>query len=153
MADELARGGCALRFVGPEPALRVSRQDIRKRIRCWLVNHRWVWWWGLGNTQRKARELILGPCRGVKARFLSFNRAQSRAISGLLTEHNTLSRHLYLIGLSDSPLCGRCGAEDDTLAHTLHECEALASFRHVYLDSFLEPEDIKNYKTGGHLEL
>ena len=34
-ANELARGGSALKFVGPEPAFGVSRQDIR-RIR-WLV--------------------------------------------------------------------------------------------------------------------
>jgi hypothetical protein len=42
---------------------------------------------GLGDTQRQARELILGPCLGAKARFLSFNRSQSRAVTGLLTGH------------------------------------------------------------------
>jgi hypothetical protein len=51
IADELARDGSALKFVGPEPALVVSRQGIR-RIRRWLVNQHWVWWRGLGNTQR-----------------------------------------------------------------------------------------------------
>lgn len=40
--DELARDGSALMFVGPEPALEVSRQDTRRRIRR-LVNQRWVW--------------------------------------------------------------------------------------------------------------
>jgi len=44
IANELARGGSALKFVGPEPALGVSRHDIRKRIRRWLVNQHWVWW-------------------------------------------------------------------------------------------------------------
>jgi len=39
-------------------------------------------------------------------------------------------------------------------AHILCECEALVSHRHVYLGSFfLEPEDIKGIKSGGHLEL
>jgi hypothetical protein len=71
---------------------------------------------GLGNTQRQARELISGPCLGAKARFLSFNRTKSRAVIGFLTGHNTLIRHLYLLGLSDSPLCRRCGAEDKTSA-------------------------------------
>jgi hypothetical protein len=81
------------------------------------------------------------PCLGAKARFLSFSRTQSRAVTGLLIGHNTLRRHLYLMGLSDSPLCRRCGAEDETSAHILCECEALASLRHVYLGSFfLEPE-------------
>jgi hypothetical protein len=78
--------------------LGVSRQDIRRRIRCWLVNQHWVWWRGLGDTQRQARELISGPRLGAKARFLFFNRTQSRAVTGLLTGHNTLRRHLHLMG-------------------------------------------------------
>jgi len=71
IADELARDVSALKFVGPEPALWVFRQDIRRRIRRWSVNQHWVWWRGLGNTQRQARKLILGPCLGAKARVLS----------------------------------------------------------------------------------
>ena len=35
IVNDLARGGSALKFVGPEPALGVSRQDIQRRIRCW----------------------------------------------------------------------------------------------------------------------
>ena len=143
IADELTRDGSVLQFVGPELALGVSMQDIQRRIRCWLVNQYWVWWWGLGDTQRQAWELILGPCLGAKARFLSFNRTQSRAVTGL-TGHNTLRRHLHLLGLSDSPLCRRCGAEEETSAHILCECEALASHRHAYLGSFLERDDIKS---------
>jgi len=49
-------------------------------------------------TPRQARELISGPCQGATARFLSFNRTQSRAVTGLLTGHNTLRRHLHLLG-------------------------------------------------------
>jgi hypothetical protein len=102
---------------------------------------------GLGDTQRQAPELILGPCLGVKDRLLSVNRIQSRAVTGLLTGHNT-PRHFHLLGLSDSPLCRRCGAEDETSAHILCELEALASLRHAYLGSFLEPEDIKSINLG-----
>jgi hypothetical protein len=51
--------------------------------------------------------------------------------------------------LSDSPLCRRCGTEDEILAHILCECEALASLRHAYLGSlFLDPEDIKRLNLG-----
>jgi hypothetical protein len=131
IADELARGGYVLKFVGLEPVLGVSRQDISRTIRRWLVNQHWVLWRGLGNTQRQARELILGPCLGAKARFLSFNRTQSRVVTGLLTGYNTLRRLLHLMGLSDTPLCRRCRTEYETSAHILCECEALASLRHV----------------------
>ena len=91
-----------------------------------------------------------GTCQGAKDRFLSFNGTQSRAVTGLLTGHNTLRRHLHLMGLSVSPLC-RCGAEDETYAHILCECEVLASLIRVYLGSFfLEPEEIKSISLGGH---
>jgi hypothetical protein len=98
---------------------------------------------GLGSTQRLARELILGPSPGAKNRLLSFNRTQSRIVIGLLTGHNTLRIYLHLMGLTNSPFCRRCGVEDETLAHIIFECEALASLGHVYLGSFfLDPEDI-----------
>jgi hypothetical protein len=150
IADELTRGGSVLECLGPEPALGVSRQDIRRRIRHWLVNQHWIRWRGLGNTQRQAREQISGPCLGAKFRFLSYNRTHSRAVTGLLTGHNTLRRHfLHLLGLLDSPPCRRCGAEEETSAHILCECEALASLRLVYMGSFfLEPEDIKSISLG-----
>ena len=76
---------------------------------------------GLGDTQRQAEALISGPCLGAKARFLSFNRTQSRAVIGFLKGHNTLRRHPHLLGLLDSPLCRRCGAEEETSAHVLCE--------------------------------
>ena len=81
--------------------------------------------------------------------FLPFNRTQSRAVIDLLTGHNTLKRHLHLLGLLDSPLCRKCGVKEETSAHILCECEALASLRHVYLGSFfLVPEDIKSISVG-----
>jgi hypothetical protein len=94
--------------------------------------------------------LISRPCPGAKARFLSFNRTQSRAVTGLLTGHNILRRHLHLLGLLDTPRFRRCGAEEETSAHILCECEALASLRLAYLGFFffLEPEDIKSISLG-----
>ena len=117
IAYELARDGSVLGFLGPEPALGVSRRNIRERICCWLVNQHWVQWQGLGGTQRQARELISGPCLGAKTKFLSFNSTQSRAVTGLPTGHYTLRRHLHLLVLSDSPLCRRCEVKEETSAH------------------------------------
>jgi len=149
IADGLARGGSALRFLGPEPALGVSRRDLQKRLGRWLVNQHGAQWRGLGDTQRQVREFISGPSLAPRAKFFTFNRIQSRAVTGLLTGHNTLRRHLHLLGLLDSPLCRKCGVRQETSAHILCECETLASLRHVYLDSFfLEPEDIRSLGLG-----
>jgi hypothetical protein len=89
------------------------------------------------------------PIRQVNLLTPSSNRTQSRAVIGLLTGHNTLRRHLHLLGLLDTPLCSGCGVKEETLAHILCKCEALASLKYVYLGSFfLEPEDIKSINLG-----
>jgi hypothetical protein len=39
--------------------------------------------------------------------------------------------------------------EEETSAHVLRECEALATLRHIYLVSFfLEPEDVRILSLG-----
>jgi len=79
---------------------------------------------------------------------------KSRAVIGLLTGHNTLRRHLYLLGLQDSPMCRKCGVMEETLPHILCECVALASLRHAYLGSFfLEPTDIQRGPSGASVML
>jgi hypothetical protein len=149
IADGLARSGSALRFLRPEPHLGVSRCDIRRKLGYGLSRQHRANWYDPANTFRQARELIAGPCLGTRVKFLSFNRIQSRAVTGLLTGHNTLRRHLQLMGLLDSPLCRKCGVKEETSAHILCECEALAALRRRHLGSlFLEPEDIKSLSLG-----
>jgi hypothetical protein len=54
-----------------------------------------------------------------------------------------------LMGLTDSPLCRKFGAEDKTSAHILCRCEALVSIRQAHLGPFfLEPEDVKSQTLG-----
>ena len=126
----------------------VFRRSIQRSLSRWLINQHWTRWRGLDGTQKQPRELISGPSLAAKAKLLSFSRTQSRVVTDL-TGHNTLGRHLHLLGLLDSPLCRRCGVKEETSAHILCECEALASLRHTYLGSFfLEPEDIKSISMG-----
>ena len=147
-ADGLASGGSALGFFGPEPALGVSRPDLQKRLGRCLVNQHETQWRGLGDTQRQAREFILGPSLGTRAKLMTLSRIQSRVVTGLLTGHN-LRRHLYLLGVFNSRLCRWCEAGEETSVHVLCECEVLASHKRAYLGSFLlEPEDIKNLNLG-----
>jgi hypothetical protein len=97
--------------------------------------------------------MISGPSPTAKTRILSFNRTQSRVDTCLLTGQNTLSRHLYLTGLTKSPLHRRFGAEEQTSPHVLCKCEALASLRQAYVGSyFLGLVGCYESKSGGHLE-
>jgi hypothetical protein len=144
IADDLAREDSAHHFVGPEPAVGVSRQCIRRKIQCWLHRQHLIRWRGLAGTMRQTRELISGPRTAAKTTLMCFNWAESRVVIDLLTGHNTLRRHLHVMGLVDSPLCRKCGAGEGTSAHVLCECEALATLRHIYLEFFfLDPEDVR----------
>ena len=148
-ADRLARSGSCRRFIGPEPFFGVSRQNIRKKMKCWMKNQLPALWRGPCSTQRQARELISGPNLATEARLLSFSRTQIRVVVGLLTGPNTLRRHLHVMGLSNKPACRKCGTEEETSLHILCECEALALLRHQYLGSFfLDPEDIRVLGVG-----
>jgi len=85
----------------------------------------------------------------TKVQLLSFNKTQSRVITGLLTGNNTLKRYLYVMGLSSNPTCRKCGTEEETSVHVLCECQALASLWHAHLGSFfLDPEDVTNLSMG-----
>jgi hypothetical protein len=65
-------------------------------------------------------------------------------VAGILIGHNTLRRHFHLLGLVDSPMCRRCGMEEETSAHILCKWETLA-----YLGSFImEPRDIMYVSLG-----
>ena len=90
-----------------------------------------------------------GPVRATGARLLSLNRTQTKVVIGLLTGPNTLRRHLCIMGVGNDPRCRKCGTEVETLVHILCECEALASLRCSYLDSFfLDLDDIKKPGMG-----
>ena len=53
------------------------------------------------------------------------------------------------MGLSDNPICRKCGTEEETSFHILCEREALASLRYEYLGSFFfGPEDIRKLSIG-----
>jgi hypothetical protein len=119
IADKLARGGSIQKFVRPEPSLGVSRQNIKNKIKSWVDNPHLVMWRGSCSTKRQARKLISALRPATNARLLSCNRTQSRVVTGLLTEHNTLRRHLYVKGLSNNPTCRKCGTEQETSAHIL----------------------------------
>ena len=104
VANKLARDGSVPKFVGPEPSLGVSRQNIRIKIKCRMNNQHLPWWQGLSSTHRQYPNLI------AKTRLLSFNRTKSRVLINLLTGHNTLRRDLHLMRPTH-PLCRRCGDE------------------------------------------
>jgi len=94
LQKEFTRESPVHQFVGPEPALGMSRQNIKKMVKCWLVNQHMTLWQDLYSTHTKAQELISGHNPTVKTRILSFNKMHTWVIPGLVTGHNTMRRPL-----------------------------------------------------------
>ena len=132
----------------------VSRQNVGRKMKCWMQRQHLVLWCGPCSTQRQTWGLIFGPHLATKTWLLSFNRTQSGVVTGLMTGHNTPKRHLHLKGLSDSSLCRRCGAEDETSAHILCELWNFG-FTQTCVSGllFLGARGHQECKSVGHLEL
>jgi len=56
IADKLTVDGSVQWFVGPEPFLGISRQNVRRKMKCWMEKQHLVLWHGPCSTQRQARE-------------------------------------------------------------------------------------------------
>jgi hypothetical protein len=54
MAGKLARDGAVQKCVGPEPSLRVCRQNMRRKTKRWMDNQQLAMWRDLSSTQRLA---------------------------------------------------------------------------------------------------
>jgi hypothetical protein len=66
IADKRTEDGSVQQFVGPEPFLGVSKQNIRRKVKRWMKKQHLVLWRGACSTQRQARKLISGPDIGYK---------------------------------------------------------------------------------------
>jgi hypothetical protein len=53
-ADEITKEGTVHQFIGPEPALGVSKQ-LTRRIKCWIDNWHMAIWQVLTRTQTQAK--------------------------------------------------------------------------------------------------
>ena len=61
ITDKLERSGSVRHFVGPEPFLGVSRQNIIRKLKFWMEKQHQVLWCVPCSTRRQAWESISGP--------------------------------------------------------------------------------------------
>ena len=123
---------------------------MQLNIKCWMDNQHLTRWRCLSSTQGQVRETISGPSPGAKTRLLYFNTIKYRVVTGLLAGHNSLRK----MGLNSSPLCRRCGVQDETSVHNFCECEAKASHSHMYIwVPFSWIQRTLSVKVWGHLEV
>jgi hypothetical protein len=141
MADKLARQDSSHPFIEPEPALGISAKTAREVIRGW-TNRKHTEYWQSIYGQRQARNFLERPSARRARELLSLSSNQLRILTGLVKGHCHLKRHLFKLGLVDSPECERCKQASEMALHVLGDCEALAAIRFRHLGHhFMKPGD------------
>lgn len=133
-ADELARRGSNRRPVGPGPIVPLPFSQVRTWIRKHtqsLHNNLWA------STMdcRQSREVFPELNPRYSRRLLKLPRNKLRLVIGIVTGHCPLNKHLFNIGVTDSPLCRGCLNREETAAHLLLECDSVAVQRQDHLGS------------------
>jgi len=67
--------------------------------------------------------------------LLRLNRKQIRVVTGLLTGHLNLRKHLHRIGKVNDDICRLCNEEEETAEHLLCNCMALEATRYLHFST------------------
>ena len=143
-AGELAKAAASSSAIGPEPMLPISLSQIKLAVEIWgMEKHKSKWI--TGSSCRQTKELIKLPNPNVSRILLKYSRETVRSAVQILTGHNTLNKHLFIMGRSEVSTCRFCETADETSLHFLGRCDRFITAR---LDTFerhqLTPEDIRN---------
>lgn len=127
-ADELARSGAAIEFVGPEPALPISPCLVRRRISSWAESAHKVIWDNL-DTCRQTKLYLKEPSIKVSKYLLDHSKQNCSILVRALTGHCKLNYHMATVRLAESFSCDSCNAEYETPYHLICSCSAFAQLR------------------------
>lgn len=131
-ADELARRGSEVKAIGPEPIIPIPFRQVRTLLTARTAKaHESEW-----NDQvecRQAKMALPTINSRLSKRLLSLRRPQLRQVTSVITGHGLFNKHLFTIGVTDSPLCRACMEEEETAAHVVLECSGVANYRAKHL--------------------
>ena len=102
---------------------------------------------GLIITQKEVRQLTSRIGLTAYPRILSFDRTQGPGLWPIFTGHNTLRRHLYIIGQINRLLRRRCGAQVENSAHVLSVKPWLQADTLIWAP-FLDTEEVRSLSLG-----
>lgn len=127
-ADLLARTAVSMTRNGEPRAIKWSYHLLKNRIGKRLTaRHKQCW--ESREDCRQAKMFAAGPSSDRTRFLLSLKRHDIRTITGILTGHCPLMRHMKIIKASESSTCPCCLEEDETVEHYLCSCPAFSRIR------------------------
>jgi len=111
-------------------------------VNVFFKEHQRVWETTAGYRQSR---LFLKGLNSKLARYaLGLSQKYLHVLTGLLTGHATLNRHLAVMKIRTDPICSTCGEEDETSVHFLAKCPATIMARYSILGSyFLRSDELR----------
>ena len=145
IADRLAKLGTRNPMGLPKIDLGVNRNYYRTAIRAWgLTRHKKRW---KNRTDCRQTKMIL-PDINDKCWKTIFNMKRKNIMHAtqIITGHNTLNRHLAIMGIEESSICQKCGLEPETTEHLVKYCPAFADKRKDKLGEYFLTKSLDKYK-------
>ncbi|PSN33975.1 hypothetical protein C0J52_21996 [Blattella germanica] len=106
-ADEAAKLGSEITYLGLEPVLGVSSRPVRQAIKYWAqAEHKKHW-----NSIERCRhsKIFITDLDNSRAKYLrGLSRRKLAWATGFITGHCALKSNLYRMGLFNNPICIRC---------------------------------------------
>ena len=136
VADRLAKRGANEIFWGPEPGLPQTNTFFKNLIREWgrkIHNKEWK----RREDCRQTKMFVPEVPPKAKAGLMTTNRSTARTAVQLMTGHNNLRRHRFLMKMEESPTCEKCQLEEETAEHFITECPAYMEERYKVFGSRL----------------
>jgi len=142
-ADELAKQGCSLHLESAEPLLPVRETTINAEIRSW-VQSRWQERWELPTGCRQTKLWIPRVRIRNRAPALLQSRQSLRFLTGIITGHTGVRKHLHAMGVATSPLCDCSDDHNEviqTAVHIIAECPIHLAARLLHFQQATIPAD------------
>nr|XP_022908979.1 uncharacterized protein LOC111420256 [Onthophagus taurus] len=127
-ADRLAKRAAGRALCAPEPIITPSLATHIELIKR-FTHKKFLNWWDRVTGCHLAKELLKYPSATTAQFFVGLDKCALRIVTGLLTGHCKVNKHLYNMKLVDSPLCRACEQDDETVKHILCDCPSLTDLR------------------------
>jgi ribonuclease HI len=135
-ADSLAKEGVKMNITDQEPVVPVPKSQLTHDINE-EVDRRWNRRWRQTTTARQSRALWPVVDNPRSKQLLMCGRQEFGEVLRLLTGHNHLNRHSFLLEESETADCRFCLESEETSEHLLCECPALNGTRFRVLGVYL----------------
>ena len=137
----MAKEGSNSKSLAPEPVCGIAKATVKQTVASWLMEQHKLHWTKIP-AQSHSKAFIEEPLRKRSIEALMLSRNNLRTVTGILTGHCHLNKHLHRLGISNNALCSKCKKVEETAAHILCKCEAVALSRYKYFGlASMSPKD------------